>query len=118
MFLLRLIVLFAITRLATRSTPMTDTTTDNGTTEPVELGDIVHTDPNPILDDTDNLDRLEVLVNWTYARQPNGHYAIRIQASDGRRLLISAAQADELARDLATIAPVIAAIRADIGANS
>jgi hypothetical protein len=81
----------------------------------VELGDIVNTSDNHILD-TDDIQTYQVQVSVTGARRPNGHHAIRVIIPEN--VTLTAAQAHELSLDLGIAADQIAAIRRDAGYGS
>jgi hypothetical protein len=98
----------------TRS-PIMPVTNTHDTTEPIELGDIVNTSDNHILD-TDEVQTYQVHVSVSAARRPNGHHAIRVIVPEN--VTLTAAQSHELSVDLGIAADYIAAIRRDAGYGS
>jgi hypothetical protein len=116
-FPLALLVL-NIARLFTGFTrsPLMPVTNTHDTTEPIELGDLVHTSDNHILDTTDDVQTYQVHVSVSAARRPNGHHAIRVIVPEN--VTLTAAQSHELSVDLGIAADQIAAIRRDAGYGS
>lgn len=77
-------------------------------------GDVVNTPEQPILEQSVE-DVVDVMVNISYARLDHGARSIRVQSARGESLVLTAAQAHQVALDLLEAADDVSELRQKAG---